>query len=49
MKIGITGSFGSGKTAVSLLFRKYNFKIINADKLYSNIYKSKSLKNKLKR
>jgi len=49
MIIGITGSFGSGKTAVSLLFR--NFKVINADKLYSNIFKNniklkKTLKNK---
>lgn len=50
MIIGITGSFGSGKTTVSNLFRNYNFKIINVDKLYHNIYnKDKSLQNKIKK
>jgi dephospho-CoA kinase len=47
MIIGITGSFGSGKTAVSLLFKR--FKIINVDKLYSEIFKeNKKLKKTLK-
>src|SRR3990167_2242585 len=50
MIIGITGSFGSGKTTVANLFKKYNFKIINVDKLYYGIYKTnKSLKIKLKK
>ena len=34
MIIGITGSFGSGKTTVSNLFKKYGFTIIDVDKLY---------------
>ena len=49
MIIGITGSFGSGKTTVANLFKKYNFKVINVDKLYEGIYKkNKSLRNKIK-
>jgi len=50
MIIGITGSFGSGKTTVSLMFKRYGFKIINADKIYhNNFYKNKQLKNKIKK
>jgi len=50
MIIGITGSFGSGKTTVANMFKKYGFKVINVDKLYHNIYnKNKLLKNKIKK
>ncbi|MFH0867802.1 MAG: dephospho-CoA kinase [Candidatus Woesearchaeota archaeon] len=50
MIIGITGSFGTGKTTVANIFSKHGFKIINVDKLYHGIYtKDKSLKNKLKK
>ena len=50
MIIGITGTFGSGKTTVANMFKKYGFKVINVDKLYHNIYKkNKSLKNKIKK
>src|SRR3989344_2084737 len=50
MIIGITGSFGSGKTTVANMFRSYGFKVINVDKLYKGIYnKDKSLKNKIKK
>ena len=50
MIIGITGSFGSGKTTVANLFAKHGFKVINVDKLYHGIYKkNKSLKNKIKK
>ena len=50
MIIGITGSIGSGKTTVAKLFKKYGFKIINADKFYSRIYrKNKSLRRKIKK
>jgi dephospho-CoA kinase len=50
MIIGITGIFGTGKTTVSEMFRKYDFKIINVDELYRNIYtKDKLLKNKIKK
>ncbi|MEK6876496.1 MAG: dephospho-CoA kinase [Nanoarchaeota archaeon] len=50
MIIGITGSFGSGKTTVSDIFKKYGFAVINADKLYHGIYnKNKALRNKIKK
>jgi len=50
MIIGVTGSFGSGKTTVANMFSKYGFKIINVDKLYHGIYnKDKILKNKIKK
>jgi|TARA_B100001964_G_C14197722_1_gene584241 dephospho-CoA kinase len=50
MIIGITGSFGSGKTTVANMFGKYGFKVINADKLYHGIYnKDKSIRNKIKK
>lgn len=50
MIIGITGSFGSGKTTVANMFSRYGFKVINVDKLYHEIYnKNKSLKNKIKK
>ena len=50
MIIGVTGSFGSGKTTVANLFKKYNFKVINVDKVYGSIYKkNKLLRIKLKK
>ena len=50
MIIGITGSFGSGKTTTANIFKKYGFKVINVDKLYQGIYnKNKALKNKIKK
>ena len=50
MIIGVTGSFGTGKTAVAGMFAKYGFEVINADKLYHRIYnKNNSLKNRIKK
>src|SRR3989338_9271636 len=50
MILGITGSFGSGKTTVASIFKKYGFEIINADKLYHGIYdKNEALRNKIKK
>lgn len=50
MILGITGSFGSGKTTISNLFKKYGFAVINVDKLYHGIYnKNEALRNKIKK
>ncbi|MBW2977176.1 dephospho-CoA kinase [Candidatus Woesearchaeota archaeon] len=50
MIIGVTGSFGSGKTTVANMFKKYGFRVINADRLYQGIYKkNRALKNKIKK
>lgn len=50
MIIGVTGSFGSGKTTVANIFKKHGFEVINVDKLYHNIYiKNKTIKNKIKK
>jgi len=50
MIIGITGSFGSGKTTVANIFGKYGFRVINVDKLYHGIYsKNKILKSRIKK
>jgi len=50
MLIGITGSFGSGKTTVANMFKDYGFKVINADKIYhKNFYKNHPLNNKIKK
>lgn len=48
MIIGVTGSFGTGKTTVANLFGKHGFEVINADELYHGIYeKDKALRNKI--
>ena len=49
MIIGITGSFGSGKTTIANIFRNYGFKVINVDRLYHNIYNKPLLKIQLKK
>ena len=50
MIIGITGSFGTGKTTVANMFKQYGFKVINIDKLYHGMYnKNNSLRNKIKK
>ena len=50
MIIGVTGSFGSGKTTVANMFRRYGFKVIDVDKLYhKDFYKNHPLRNKIKK
>ena len=50
MIIGITGSFGSGKTTVANLFKRYNFEVINVDKLYrKDFYKNRPLRIRIKK
>lgn len=50
--IGITGSFGSGKTTVAKTFRrllKRNIKILDADRIARNIMKNSKIKSRIKR
>ena len=50
MIIGITGSFGSGKSTVANMFKKHGFRVINVDKLYHNeFYKNHPLRKKIKK
>ena len=50
MIIGITGSFGSGKTTVANMFKRYRFKVIDVDKVYhKDFYKNHQLRNKIKK
>ena len=50
MIIGITGSFGSGKTTVSNIFGRHGFHVINVDKIYNdNFYKNHPLRGKIKK
>jgi dephospho-CoA kinase len=50
MLIGVTGSFGTGKTTVANMFRKHGFRVINVDRLYRGIFtKNSSLKEKIKK
>ena len=50
MIIGITGSFGTGKTTVASMFKKHGFEIIDVDKLYhDDFYKNRSLKKEIKK
>lgn len=46
MIIGITGSIGSGKTTAANLFKKYGFKVINADKIGHQVMKKGSIAHK---
>jgi len=43
MILGITGSFGSGKTTVANIFNRYGYKVINADRLYSGLIKKDTI------
>jgi len=47
MIIGVTGIFGSGKTAVAKLFTKHGYKVINADEIGHKLLNKKPIKNKI--
>ena len=46
MILGITGTIGSGKTTAANLFKKYGFKVVNADELYHKISKPNQIIHK---
>lgn len=43
MIVGVTGSFGSGKTTAANVFKRYGYKLINADRLYSGLIKKNTI------
>lgn len=43
MVIGITGSFGTGKTTVAKIFKSFGAKIIDADKIAHSLIKPKTM------
>jgi len=45
--IGVTGSFGTGKTTVSKIFAKHNTRLIDADQLCHGFLNQPMLKNKV--
>lgn len=47
MALGITGVFGSGKTTVAKLFKKYGYKHINADQIGHQLLNKQKIKNKI--
>ncbi len=47
MILGITGSFGAGKTRVANILRRYGYKIIDADKIGHRLYNKKAIKDKV--
>ena len=48
MIIGITGNFGTGKTAVANIFRRHGFEVIDVDKLYyDDFYKNHPLRKEI--
>ncbi|MEM7819873.1 MAG: dephospho-CoA kinase [Candidatus Aenigmatarchaeota archaeon] len=46
--IGITGSFGSGKTTVANIFKDLGAYVIDADKIAKQLMKNKKIKSKIK-
>ncbi len=49
IKIGITGSLSSGKSAVARLMSRNKYPLFNADKAVVSLYKKKILLRKLKK
>ncbi|MFN4227351.1 MAG: dephospho-CoA kinase [Candidatus Ratteibacteria bacterium] len=47
--VGITGIFGSGKTTISKILRKWKYKVISCDEIVHNLWKKKSVLKKIKR
>ncbi len=46
-KIGLTGVFGSGKTAVASIFKKYGIDVISCDDLVAELLEKEEVKKKL--
>ncbi|MCL5674332.1 MAG: dephospho-CoA kinase [Candidatus Omnitrophica bacterium] len=48
IKVGITGIFGSGKSTVSGMFKKFGINVISCDTIVSNLLKTKSVREEIK-
>ncbi len=46
-KVGLTGIFGSGKTTVASIFKKYGFDVISCDDIVAELLEKEEVKKKL--
>lgn len=46
-KIGLTGIFGSGKSTVSSIFKKYGIDVISCDEIVHNLLEEENIKKKV--
>jgi len=46
-KVGLTGIFGSGKTTVASIFKKYGFDVISCDDIVAELLEKNEIKKKL--
>lgn len=49
IKVGLTGNFGTGKSAVAEIFRKLGAHVINADQIVNKLLNESSIINEIKR
>ncbi|MCM8786199.1 MAG: dephospho-CoA kinase [Candidatus Omnitrophica bacterium] len=47
--IGITGIFGSGKTTITKILRKWKYKVISCDEIVHHLWEKKSVLKKIKK
>ena len=48
IKVGVTGIFGSGKSTVSRMFKKFGINVISCDTIVGNLLKTKTVQEEIK-